>query len=123
MKRLADASLGTIGADDLGPFGTGTDGVSALTGISKIVSSVIGVITIAAGIWFLIQFLLGGFGFITSGGDKAKLQTARDKLTNALIGIIVVVASWAIVALAGTFFGVDFLISDPSGLIERLNPR
>jgi len=122
MKVFAETSLGTIGGDGLGPFAQSLDESSALIGISSIVSSIIGIITISAGIWFLITFLIGGFNFITSGGDKAKLQTARDKLTNAFIGLIVVVAGWAILALAGTFFGVDFLISSPGDLIGRLSP-
>lgn len=119
MKLLTDASLGTIGGDNLGPFANGGDG---LTGITKIVSSVIGIMTIAAGIWFLIQITIGGFNWINAGGDKAKLQAARDRLTNAFVGLIVVVAGWAILALAGVFFNVDFTVSDPGRLLEQLNP-
>ena len=122
MKLLAQTSLGTIGGEGLGPFAQSSDGLSALIGITSIVSSVIGVMTIGAGIWFLFHFLIGGFSWITAGGDKAKLQAARDKITNALIGLIVVVAGWAILALAGTFFGVDFIISSPGDLIGRLSP-
>jgi len=123
MRLFADASLGTIGGDGLGPFGGGMDEASALTGITNTVSSIVGFMTIVAGVWFLLHFLIGGFNWITAGGDKTKLQTARDRLTNALIGLIVVVAGWAILALAGTFFGVDFTISDPSGLINSLSPQ
>ncbi len=123
MKPLAQVPLGQIGGAGLGPFANSSDGTSGLMGITKIISSVVGLMTIAAGIWFLIQFLIGGFSWISAGGDKAKLQTARDKLTNAFIGLIVVVAAWAILALAGTFFGVDFTISSPGDLINRLSPN
>lgn len=122
--KLTDANLGTIGGGGgLGPFAGSTDGLSGLIGITKIISSVIGIMTIAAGIWFLIQFLIGGFSWINAGGDKAKLQAARDKLTNAFIGLIVVVAGWAILALAGTFFGVDFTIQNPETLLQQLSPN
>ncbi|MEK7533108.1 MAG: hypothetical protein AAB542_01630 [Patescibacteria group bacterium] len=121
MNLLADVSLGQIGGSGLGPFGESAgDGI---TGITKIVSSIIGIMTVAAGIWFLFQFIIGGFNWINSGGDKAKLQTSRDRLTNALIGLIVVVAGWAILALAGTFFGFDFTLSNPGSLLEQLNPN
>lgn len=113
--------LGKIGGSGLGPFGESAG--DGLTGITNIVSSVIGVMTVAAGIWFLFQFVIGGFNWINSGGDKAKLQTSRDKLTNAFIGLIIVVAGWAILALAGTFFNVDFTISNPGGVLEQLNPN
>lgn len=121
MKHLTQVSLGQIGGGGgLGPFAGSSDG---LTGITKIVSSVIGFMTIAAGIWFLFHILIGGFNWISAGGDKAKLQSSRDKLTNAFIGLIVVVAAWAILALAGSFFGIDFTISDPGALLQRLSPN
>lgn len=120
MRELA-LELGQIGGEGLGPFGkTPGDG---LTGITSIVSSVIGIMTIAAGIWFLFQFIIGGFNWINAGGDKAKLQTSKDRLTNAFVGLIVVVAGWAILALAGTFFNVDFTISNPGSLLEQLSPN
>ena len=124
MKQLAQAAhnLGQIGGEGLGPFGSVSDATSGLTGITKIVSSVIGIITVAAGIWFLLQFTIGGFGWITSGGDKGKLQSARDRRTNAFIGLVVVVGCWAILALAGQFFNIDFTMQSPGTIIEQLTP-
>lgn len=118
MKLLATASLGQIGGSDLGPFADNPDPYTAIT---KIISSIIGVMTIAAGVWFLLQFIIGGFNMINAGGDKAKLQSSRDRLTNAFIGLIIVVASWAILSLASTFFGVDFTLS--GGLPAGLSPQ
>lgn len=122
MKQLADVPLGQIGGDGagLGPFAGAAAAGSGLVGIAKIVSSTIGVMTIAAGIWFLFQITIGGFNWITSGGDKAKLEAARGRLTNSFIGIVVVVAGWAILALASQFLGVDFTISSPDTLEGRL---
>lgn len=119
MRQLA-VSLGTIGGEGLGPFGANPgDGIS---GISKIVSSVIGLMTIAGGIWFLFQIITGGLNWISAGGDKAKLQSSRDRITNSIIGLIVVVASWSILALAGTFFGVDFTLSS-GNMLQLLSPN
>lgn len=110
MKQLTQTSLGQIGGGDgLGPF---ADGGGGIVGISKLVSSIIGMMTIAAGIWFLFHVLIAGFNWINAGGDKAKLQSAKDRLTNSFIGLIVVVASWSILALAGAFFNVDFTLSN-----------
>ncbi|HLD24813.1 MAG TPA: hypothetical protein VJB96_02740 [Patescibacteria group bacterium] len=120
MNLLSDASLGTIGGSGLGPFGENPG--DGLTGIAKIISSVIGFMTIAAGVWFLFQFIVGGFTMISAGGDKAKLQSSKDKLTNSFIGLIVVVAGWSILALASTFFGVDFTLSS-GNLLQQLSPR
>jgi len=121
MRELALVELGQIGGEGLGPFGSSPG--DGLTGITNIVSSVIGIMTIAAGIWFLFQIVIGGFNWINAGGDKAKLQTSKDRLTNAFVGLIIVVAGWAILALAGTFFNVDFTITDPSGMLQLLSPN
>lgn len=117
MKELAQNTvpLGPgIGGSGLGPFANTTSEVTAVANIARVVSSVIGFITLAAGIWFLLNFILGGFEWIASGGDKHKLENAQHKLTNAFIGLIIVVASWAILALASTFFGVDLLLRNSS---------
>jgi len=120
MKYLADADLGTIGGGGLGPFGDNPG--DGLTGITKMVSSIIGLMTIAAGIWFLFQILVGGFNWISAGGDKAKLQSSKDRITNSMVGIVVVVAAWAITALVGTFLGVDFTLSG-GNLLQQLSPN
>ncbi len=120
-------NLGVIGGGEgLGPFGKITgdlvkDPSLGLIKVTQAISSVIGIMTVAAGIWFILIFLTGGFYWITSSGDKAKLHEARERINNALIGLIIVVAGWSILALAGQFFGYDIVISDPGTLIEQFN--
>ncbi len=118
MRYLA-VSIGKISGTGLGKLneqaGTGNPG-SAITGA---VSSIIGFLTIVAAIWFLIQFLLGGFAWISASGDKAKLTEAQQKLTNAFIGLVVVVSGWAILALAGQFFGWGDILA-PTTLFDKL---
>lgn len=130
MQLLAQATkgegLGTIGGEGLGPFSNlgklgGEAGATAgLTGISSVVSGIIGIMTVAAGIWFIFQFLTGALGWLTSGGDKTKLEGARERITNAFIGLVIVVAGWSILAIAGQFFGFDILLEDPGALIKQL---
>lgn len=112
--------LGRIGGQGLGPFGNiDLNPVVALTKVTETVSSIIGIMTIGATIWFIFQFLIGGISWITAGGDKTKLQQARDRITNAFIGLIIVVAGWSILALAGQFFGYNILIN-PKQVIDQL---
>lgn len=120
MRLLAQTDLGTIGGSGLGPFAESPG--DGLSGITRMVSSIIGFMTIAAGVWFLFQFIIGGFNWISAGGDKAKLQSSRDRLTNSLVGLVVVVAGWSILALAGTFLGVDFTMSG-GNLLQQLSPN
>ncbi len=122
--------LGNIGGGSLGPFGNlgntisggQSGGQKALELVTGAISSIIGIMTVAAGIWFIFQFIVGGFYWITSGGDKTKLETARDRINNAFVGLIVVVAGWSVLALAGQFFGYDIVIGNPLKVIQDLTP-
>jgi hypothetical protein len=115
-------NLGTIGGEGLGPFSNVGTGVEGLTSIASIISGIIGIMTISAGIWFIFQFLVGALGWLSSGGEKSKLEEARQRITNAFIGLVIVVAGWAIIAIAGQFFGFDILLENPGTLIEQLKP-
>lgn len=53
---------------------------------------------VIAGIFALVYLLLGAFSWITSGGDKDKVEKARDKIQAALIGVILIIIVVAIVA-------------------------
>lgn len=127
MKLLAQAplELGKIEGEGLGPLGKTvadkTDGASGLVGISNLVSSTIGIITVGATIWFMFQLIIGGINWLASGGDKTKLQEARDRITNAFVGLVIVMASWGIIAILGAFFGgFDILIADPKKIIDSV---
>ncbi len=57
------------------------------------------IITIALGflaLLFLVLTLIAGFQYMTSGGNEEKTRTARKHLTNALIGLVIVLMAWAI---------------------------
>lgn len=61
---------------------------------------------IIAGIVFFFMLVIGGIKWILSGGDKNQTESARNQITAALVGLVIVFAAWAIANLLGTFFGV-----------------
>lgn len=62
---------------------------------------------LAVGALLVFAYLvLGGIEYITSGGDKGKTEKSRDKITAAIIGLIILAASWAILNLALSFLGL-----------------
>ena len=77
--------------------------------LADIISMTLGVMTIGAGIWFLFQVIISGYNYLSAGGDKERLVNAGRKLTNAIIGLTIVVAAYALMGLFGTIFGVKFL--------------
>lgn len=109
MKFLAQIPLGNISGPGLGPFGANPPSDNALTVIIKGVSAIIGFLTLAAFIWFMFQLVIGGIQWVTSGGDKNSLESARNRLTHAFVGLIIVVAGVSILAIIGQFLGVNWL--------------
>jgi hypothetical protein len=69
-------------------------------------------LVVAGGIAFLIYFLMGGLEWITAGGDKDKISGAQKKITGGLVGLALLVTSFALISLIGTFFGIDLLNID-----------
>lgn len=91
---------------------------SAPTTLSQVITTAIGVMTIVAFIWFVIQFFLGAVSIIGAGADKGKLEQARSKITTSLIGVVVVISAIFLIEIVGTIFGIEIL--DLPGLIEGL---
>lgn len=77
------------------------------TVIGKLISNIVGLLFMFAFLLSLLYLLMGGLQWITSGGDKAQLESARNKITNAIVGLIIVAAAYAIFTLVGQFLGLD----------------
>jgi len=77
--------------------------------IPAMVPVIIQVILIVAALVALIFLIIGGIKWITAGGDKAATESARGTITSALIGLVIVFASWAIIRLIELFFNISIL--------------
>lgn len=75
--------------------------------IGKLISNIGGLFFVFAFCLTFLYLLTGGLSWLTSGGDKSKLETAKDKITNALVGLVIVAAAYAVFALVGQFLGLD----------------
>ena len=85
--------------------------------IGGIVSGLIRLILVIASLVFFFILVVGGITWIASGGDKAKTEEARNRITAALVGLVIVFAAWAIVQLINVFFGIDiFSLTIPSAV-------
>lgn len=85
--------------------------------LSIFLPNLIGLAFVIGTVIFFFMLIVGSTQWISSGGDKAALEGARSKLTNALIGIILLFASFAIMRLIETFFGINILTIDIGPLI------
>jgi hypothetical protein len=67
--------------------------------LGDLIGNLIRIIFFIAGLFAIFMLLLGGFEWVSSGGDEKKLTTARGKITSAVIGLVVMVAVMTLVVL------------------------
>lgn len=76
-------------------------------GINKFLSNILAVIYIFGSIIFLFMIVAGAVQWITSGGDKEAVQKARSRITNAIIGLVLLALARFIAALVGSITGFN----------------
>jgi len=93
-------------------------GLSGMGFMRRFIPFLISWLILIGFITFLIYFLIGGLNWISSQGDKNKIEEAKKQLTNALVGIFIIFSIFVIIKVAGFVFGVsnleNLLISLPS---------
>lgn len=89
------------------PIGDETKSRVAInTDLGSFVSKSISAIILVAGLATFMYIVYGGISWIMAGGDKGKLEEARAKITNGIIGLAIVASAWAIYLLLDYFFGI-----------------
>lgn len=101
-----------------GGYQPGTSIQESTGAVEKLLSNVLVVLTIVASLAFAIMFLLGGLNWITAGGDKGKIDTAKKMMTSGAIGLIVIAVSYSIVWIVGKALGIDIL--NPGTIISGI---
>jgi len=75
--------------------------------LGAIVSVIIPYAFAVAGFLLVIYLIVGGLEFIFSMGEPKKTAMARGKITNALIGFLVVFAAYLIVQVVAYIFSIS----------------
>lgn len=63
-------------------------------------------------LFFIAVMMLGAIQWMNSGGDKASIEGARNKIVNALFGLVLLFAVFAIIQVMEQFFGITILSLD-----------
>jgi hypothetical protein len=68
----------------------------------------INIIFFAAGAAFLFYLITAGLSMMTSRGEPKALEAAKGRITQAVVGFIVIFCAYWIVKFLGRFLGVSF---------------
>jgi len=83
-----------------------------------IISGSIVALLIIASIGFFFMLAIGGIKWITSGGDKEKVDGAKRQITGSLLGVGIIFSAWALVSLIEVFFNVDITSMELPTFVE-----
>lgn len=71
------------------------------------------IILVGGGLIALIYLLLGAVAWITSGGNKESVDKAREKIQNAIIGLVLIVVVLSVVGLLEQILNIGLGIFKP----------
>lgn len=77
--------------------------------IGDIISALIPYIFVVAGLILFGYLIWGGFEFLTSAGDPEKIKTAQSKLVSAIVGFVIIFASYWLVQILEVVLGISIL--------------
>ena len=79
----------------------GQDSSSASNSLAIAIGSIIGNILTFLGVIFLLLMIYGGVTWMTAAGDEKKVTKAKELITAAVIGLVVVLSAYALTTYLG----------------------
>lgn len=79
--------------------------------IPQIVTFIVAIVSAVAILATLVYLVWGAIKWITSGGDKTKVEAARGQIVAAIIGFVIVVLSFIILNVVATLLGLGNVFS------------
>lgn len=93
-----DSGLAQTGSDD----GAGYESTGLWSKpIPEIIGQIVQIVLSFLGVIFLILMIYAGYTWMTARGNEQEVEKAKSLIRNALIGLIIVLAAYAITAFVG----------------------
>ena len=75
----------------------GTTCTGGTSELQKLITKIINLISVAAGIVAVIMIVVGGFRYVTSGGKQESITGAKNTILYALIGLVIIALAQIVV--------------------------
>ncbi len=85
-------------------------GVATIRSLETLFANFVSTIVAISGVALFLMFVTSGFTYLFAGGDQKKMEQAKGTLTNAVIGLVVIVAAYLIIRIISVFTGVDQIL-------------
>lgn len=84
-----------------------SDGVATFFDLEIMVKNIIQVALTLGGIAVFVMLIVGGFKYLTSGGDPKQTASANSTITMAIVGLLAAIGAWFILKLLADLTGID----------------
>jgi len=81
--------------------------VATIQGFECIVQVALNLAVRLAGIAVFVMLIIGGFKYLTSGGEPKAKESAQKTITYAILGLALLLGGWLILRFIGEFTGID----------------
>ena len=85
-------------------YGTADDGGQGLFSLLSNLFKLLGVI---AGIFFIVQIILAGYGYLSANGDEKKVAAAWATIWQSAMGFVIVASAFIIASAIGKMTGIN----------------
>ena len=83
-----------------------TSGIPFLN-LGRLLSNILALLFFFAALMAFLFILIGGIQWISAGGDKVAAASARDRITAAVVGLLILVAAFAITLILSTVLCIN----------------
>lgn len=87
----------------------GNSGTFGAAVLGRYLAVLIQTSAVLGGLAVLLYLFMGAIQWITAGGDSGKIEKARNRMLQAVIGLAILVSVVAIATFIGPVFGLDLL--------------
>ncbi len=101
---LQPATVGAIGVQDGVGSAKGDDQPADLTGNGGVFQTVTNVLLFIIGAVSVIMLIIGGIRYTTSGGNSSSVESAKNTILYAIVGLVVAILAYAVVQWVTTQF-------------------
>ena len=90
--------------------------VATLSSLEGLFGTVLSVVLRLVGLGTLIMILVGGFKYLTSGGDPKNTEAAQQTITYGIIGLVLAISAWFIINAISSFTGNPDILNFTVGI-------
>jgi VIT1/CCC1 family predicted Fe2+/Mn2+ transporter len=104
MEKIFAQSLNLPDGSTLnGPL---TSFFNGSTTVGTVINKIVPYIFAFAGFALLLMVISAGYSFLTSVGNPKGLEAGKKRLSNAVLGFVVIFVAYWLVQIAGRIFGI-----------------